>query len=256
MSKISLFLKKNSPAILVGFGVASMTTSIIFAIKDTPKALQLKKDAEYEKKRKLTKMETLKVCGRCYIPTVTFAVLSAGCSIAAHSMHVKRRAAMATAYALTENAFKEYKDQVIETVGKNKEKDICGNIAKKNAEKTLTNDISQAYNTGLGETLFLDNLTKRTFFSNEQNVLSAINKANEAIIQSGSISLNDYCDFMQIPRLYIEKDGVDGDSVGWNAFDGLVDVIKPMPSTALDDGRACRLIYHNKMPKDGYWKMG
>lgn len=256
MSKLSIFFKKNNPAILIGFSVASMATSIIFAIKDTPKALQLKKDVEYKIKRKLTKFETLKVCGRCYIPTISFAVLSAGCSMAAHSIHVKRRAAMATAYAMTETAFKEYKDQVVESIGKNKEKEICTNVARKQTEATQASDISKAYNTGMGETLFFDTLTKKTFFSNQQNVLASINEANESIIQSGSISLNDYCDFMHMPRLYYEKDGTDGDSVGWNAFDGMIDIIKPMPSTTLDDGRACIVIYHNKIPKDGYWKMG
>lgn len=70
-------MKLNRTAVLGFIGVAvGLVCSIYTAIKATPKAEQLKKEAEENKGEPLTKKEVLKVVGKEYIPT---AVAALGC---------------------------------------------------------------------------------------------------------------------------------------------------------------------------------
>ena len=63
-------IKKNAPTILTCIGAAGVVTTTVMAVKATPKALEILKDAEEEKGEKLTKWEKINVAGPVYIPAV------------------------------------------------------------------------------------------------------------------------------------------------------------------------------------------
>ena len=124
-------IKKHSPEILTGIGIAGMITAAIMAVKATPKALIL---IEAEKERQneallneadengwdncaqittLKPLDTVKATWKCYIPAVITGAMSVACLIGASSVNARRNAALATAYTLSESALKEYQEKII-----------------------------------------------------------------------------------------------------------------------------------------------
>ena len=102
-------VSKHTPAILTGIGVAGTITTVILAVKATPKALELiEKEKEYQNQLQITPIEVVKVTWQCYVPAVVTGVASIACLIGASSAHMKRNAVLATAYKIAETARNEY----------------------------------------------------------------------------------------------------------------------------------------------------
>ena len=107
-------VSKRSPEILIALGLTGMVSTVVLAVKATPKALQLIEERRKEERTdKLTVMETVGTTWKCYIPAAITGTVSAACIIGANSVNAKRNAALATAYKLSETAFKEFKDKEI-----------------------------------------------------------------------------------------------------------------------------------------------
>ena len=119
---IPVVLKKHSPEILTGIGIAGLFVTPVLAVKATPKALALIEEEKNKKwVDKLTPMETVKATWKCYIPAASSAVTSAVCIVGANTVHARRIAALTTAYTMSESTFREYKQKVLETIGEKKE---------------------------------------------------------------------------------------------------------------------------------------
>ena len=110
-------VKKHSPEILTGIGIAGMTAAAVMAVKATPKALRMVDEKEIRDGKRLTTGEIVKTTWKCYIPPVVTGVCSAACIIGASSISARRNAALVTAYTISETALKEYRDKAVEVVG-------------------------------------------------------------------------------------------------------------------------------------------
>lgn len=130
-------LHKRSPEILMGIGITGMFTTTILAVKATPKALRLMSNELYEQDTDhLTVKDIIQVTWKCYIPAAVTGCLSTICILGANSVNNRRNTALTTAYILSESAFKEYKDKILETIGDKKEQGIRDAIAKDKIERT------------------------------------------------------------------------------------------------------------------------
>ena len=78
-------VKKHSPEILTGIGIAGMTAAAVMAVKATPKALRMVDEKEIRDGKRLTTGEIVKTTWKCYIPPVVAGVCSAACIIGASS---------------------------------------------------------------------------------------------------------------------------------------------------------------------------
>ena len=105
---------KQAPVLLTVIGISSMVSSTVLAVRATPKAILLKEKAEMEKNRDisayqeaqtLTPVELVQSCWRCYTPAFIMGVFGTACLIGANSVHLRRNAALAAAYALSETSF-------------------------------------------------------------------------------------------------------------------------------------------------------
>ena len=63
-------VKKHSPEILTGIGIAGMTAAAVMAVKATPKALRMVDEKEIRDGKRLTTGEIVKTTWKCYIPPV------------------------------------------------------------------------------------------------------------------------------------------------------------------------------------------
>lgn len=239
--------EKRTPEILTGIGIAGMITTTVLAVKATPKAILLLNDRKDElETERLPITEVVKTTWKCYIPAAVTCGASIACLIGASSVNLKRNAALATAYKLSEAALSEYRDAVVETIGEKKERDIRDKVAEKRVKKNPVTK-SDVIVTGNGTTLCLDSISGRYFQSSMQKIESAKNKINERMLCDNYVSLNDLYDELGMECTKI------GEDLGWNIFgDGLLDI--SFSSQLTDDGTPCLVMDYGVEPRHNYYK--
>lgn len=239
---------KYSPEILTGIGIAGMITTTVLAVKATPKAMKLidaKKKEEH--KDKLTAGETVEVAWKPYVPAVVTGVASTACLIGASRVNYKRNAALATAYQLSTTALSEYKDQVIETVGEVKEKEIREKVQQKQLDKEPSPRVETVF-VGNDDVLFYDVSFGTLFSANLEDVRAAINNINYQMLSNEYASLNEFYDELGVRRIDI------GETLGWNiSKTGKLDISISSTITAPNGKPAIALEYH-VAPYYDYWK--
>lgn len=238
-NNVRTVMKKHSPEILTGIGIAGMITSTVMAVKATPKALDLleRKKLELNAER-LEPKDIIKTAWKCYIPATMVGGVSIGCLIGASSTNLRRNAALATAYTLSESTLKEYQDRVVESVGEKKEQAIRDSISN---DKVLNNPVREVVLTDAGgNTICYDALSGRYFKSDRDKISRAVNDLNRRMRDETYVTLNDF---------YYEL-GLDGtkmgDMLGWNIDKGYIDVAF---SSHLDsNGTPCLVIDYRVAP--------
>lgn len=240
-------ISKHSPEILTGIGVAGMITTTVLAVRATPKALKLiEEKKKAERKDNLTAVDTVKATWKCYLPAAITGVTSIACVIGANSVHMKRNAALVTAYKISETALTEYREKVIETLGEKKEKTVREKIERDHVEQNPVSK-SNVIVTNNGSTLCFDYYSSRYFESDIEHFKKAINQLNSVMLREEYVSLNDLYD-----ELGLEHTGV-GDSMGWNISKVGRDLIRPSISSCIaDDGRPCIVMSCDPAPQHGY----
>lgn len=243
-----LNITKHSPEILTGIGIAGMITTTVLAVKATPKAMRLLEDRKCDlEEDELPATEVIKTTWKCYIPAAVTCALSLSCLIGASSVSLKRNAALATAYKLSETALIDYRDKVVETIGEKKEKEVREKVAK---EKVTRDPITkkEIIITSKGTTICYDVISGRYFKSDMETLRRAENTINKMLINQMYISLNEFYDEIGLDHL---KNGYE---LGWNIGKGLVEF--DFSSTITDDGNPCLVIDYNVAPMYDYDMMG
>lgn len=240
-------LSKHSPKILLGVGIAGMITTTVLAVRATPKALMLLEDARYEKDREeLTVPDVVKACWKPYVPAAVTGLASIGCLIGSNAVNSKRMAALAAAYQLSETAFSEYKEKVVETIGEKKERTVREKISEERV-KQATTGVREVYPTGRGTSLFLEPTCNQLFESDIEFVRRAVNNINERMLHDicGSASLGEFYDELGLERSDICTD------IGWNT-DRLLKV--DFHPSMTSDMRPCLALYYETPPRYGFDK--
>lgn len=240
-------LTKHSPEILTGLGIAGMVSTTVLAVKATPKAVKLiEKEKKAAKVEKLTPVETVKATWKCYIPAAVTGTASIACLIGASKVSLKRNAALATAYSLSETALREYKDAVVETVGEKKEKVVKETVAKKQIAENPVKP-SEIIITGKGETLCYDSLCGRYFKSDRNELDRVVNVLNRRMRTEMYISLNDFYDEIGLERVEV------GYYLGWNINkDKISEIEIDYGAHLTEDGTPCVTIGFANRPEYGY----
>lgn len=239
--------KKHSPEILTGLGIAGMITTTVMAVKATPKALDLLEDATeekwVEKNEDLTKLEVIRTAIPCYIPAIIVGTVSVGCLIGASSVNMRRNAALATAYAISESTLKEYKGKILEELGEKREKEIRDSIDKDHVTKTPLNK-SEVIITEKGNTLCFDKLSGRYFRSDIEKLRRVENDLNRRMRDDMYISLNEFYWEIGLEGIKI------GEDIGWNIDTGYIDL--DFSSQLADDGTPCLVLDYGVAPRYEY----
>ncbi len=234
------FLKRNASTILTVMGGAGAIATAVMAVKATPKALRTLDEAKVEKGEELTKFEMVKVAGPAYIPAVIMGASTLACIFGANVLNKRSQASIASAYALVNESYKEYREKVVELYGKEVDTHIKHEIAKDKYKEV------EVENTD-GKELFYDTYSGRYFESTMEAVKDADYKINKVIMGDGGAFLNEYYEFLGLPPV----DG--GDDLGWSSVG-----LSEMAWTAwldfyygkitLDDGRECNTIMMSTEP--------
>lgn len=281
MSAVTSFLKKavgviseNSPVILTGMAATGVVSSIVLAIKATPKAIAIIDDETYRRYEEdllrqgisnqeelsfpewlgidtntytwqdcinqMTTKEIIKYTWKCYIPTVAVGAATIACIIGAHNVHLRRNAALASLYSLTESAFKEYQAKIVETIGKNKELKVRDDISEDKIKHNPTGD-AEIFFTGKGETLCYDVMSGRYFKTDIDKVRRAQNDLNRQLMSEMFISLNELYDELGLSHIRL------GEEMGWNIDKALIDITFSAQLT--DKYEPCLVLNYEVVPR-------
>lgn len=241
MQSMRTAVKKHSPEILTGIGIAGMITTTVMAVRATPKALILIEEKKDELEvNELTPKETIQAAWPCYIPAAVTGTVSIACLIGASSVNMRRRAALATAYTLSESALKEYQEKVVETIGEKKEQAVRDAVAKDKIDKHPVSN-SEVVIVERGNHLCYDAVSGRYFKSDIEKIKKAVNELNLRMRDEMYISLNDF-------YYEIGLNGTSlGDELGWNIEKGYIDI--SFSSQLADDGTPCLVIEYHIAPR-------
>lgn len=255
-------VKRHSPEILIAMGVTGLVSAGVMGVKATPKALAIIEEEtaninnalydramatgeEFEPVEKLLPKDVVRLTWKCYIPAVATGVVSIACIVGGSSVNLRRNAALATAYTLSESAFKEYRDKVVETVGEKKEKIVREELHKDVLEKNPIENKEIIF-TNNGEVRCYDVWSGRYFMSDMNTLQRNVNELNERMINSfnACVSLNEFYYKIGLPETKV------GDELGWR-LDGEKRLIELSISSLVtpEDGVPCLVVDFKNRPQ-------
>ena len=205
--KTKLYLKNNSATILSGIGAIGVVATAVMAVKATPKALILLDEAKEEKKDELTKLETIRVAGPVYIPSVLMGISTIACIFGANVLNKQKQAALTSAYMLLENSYKDYRTKVKELYGEEADKKIREEMAKDDYEIEYSEPDEE-------KQLFYEPISQRYFESTVEEVQRAEYHLNRNFILRDYANLNEFYKFLGL------KETTEGEILGWSTYAG------------------------------------
>lgn len=238
------FVKKNASTILSCMGVVGLITTTVLAVKATPKALSLLKEAKEEKGNELTKWEKINTAGIVYIPTALTGIATAACILGSNAISKCQQASLISAYALLDSSYKEYRKKTDELYGEEAGKQIRGEIAKDKyvGRDVLLNDDKE---------LFYDFYSGRYFESTPEAVLRAEYETNRSMFVNYAVGLNEFYQLLGLERL------PEYESLGWSRDQ--IEEICGHPwieftheEAIIDEGMKCTIICMPFSPFIGY----
>lgn len=248
-SRATKLITDNSPAILTAIGVTGTVTTAYLAGKASFKAAEIIADAENESyginNRPLEPKEKVELVWRLYIPSIGVGISTVMCIIGANRIGTRRAAAMAAAYTLSEKALDEYKEKVVETIGKNKEQRIRDEIAQDRVNSNPPSSSGVIVTSG-GDVLCYDMFSARYFQSSMETLKKAQNDLNYKILNDFYASLTDFYDLIGLSRTGLSDD------LGWNS-DKLLEL--RFSTIMSEDQRPCIAIDFNVSPVRDYFRV-
>lgn len=241
------YLAENSPQILTGLGVAGVVSTAILTGRASfiaSRMLQIRneetRDAEFTPREQFT--DDVKTVWKLYVPPVVTGTVTIACIIGANSVNTRRNAALAAAYGLTETAFREYKEKVIETVGQKAEEKVVTAIAQDKVEATPKSTTEVVFH-GSKEMLCFESISGRYFHCDMETLRKAENAMNLEIINEMYVSLNDFFGKIGLAPTAI------GEDLGWTTSTPL----EIQYSAILDEeSKPCMFLGYRRLPIPEY----
>ena len=106
---VKMTLRRNSPKILTLLATIGTASTAFATARATPKALLLIQEAEAQKGEDLTALEKVKVATTPYIPVILLGSATVMCIFGAQMLNRRAQSSMASAYALLDQSFKDYR---------------------------------------------------------------------------------------------------------------------------------------------------
>lgn len=241
VKKSQVVVAENSAAILTATGIVGTVTTAVLSGRGGFKAyaliLERELDARSDAESKgddpdqatLTTKDKVKITWPLFVPAVGAGITTVSAIFFSHRIAATKSAGLAAAYGISEKAFQEYKEKVVEKLGEKKEGDLRDEIAQDrvNANPVTNNNVIMIAG---GEVLCYDSLNGRYFTSTMERIKKAENDINKRIIQESYASLAEFYDMIGLDTTEYSN------QVGWN----LNNFLEIKYSTSMtDDGRPC-----------------
>lgn len=246
--KAGRFLTEHSPAILTATGATGLVITAYFTGKASFRAAQLIEEEERSlllpggEVDPLNGKEKFNLCWKLYIPALVSGSLSIAAIVGANRIGTRRAAAVTAAYAISERMYDEYRNKVVETIGKNKEQKLRDEIMQDRIDSHPLGD-QQAIDTGGGKDLCYDPWNGRYFWCSMEAIKQAQNRVNYKVNQHFYASLSDFYDYLGLDRTKTSDD------LGWGQDQQLE---LTFSTTTSDRGQPVLVMNFLSPPSGGY----
>jgi len=236
--RVERLVSDNSPIILTAIGVSGTLVTAFLTGKASIKAFDILNEEFSHLEKILSDEEFEKIytlryqfnhVWKLYIPAAGMAAITISAIIGANRVGTRRAAALASVYSLSEKAFAEYKDKVVEKMGANKELALRDELAQDRVSRNPASE-REVIITGNGEVLCYEAFTGRYFNSSMETLKKAQNDTNYQVLNSMYASLSDFYSKISLPTTSYS------DEVGWNS-DKMLEL--HFSTTLSEDGRPC-----------------
>lgn len=239
------YLKRSSPAILTCLGAIGVVATSVLAVKATPKAVDIIRAHEgidHEGNYYTpTKLEVIQLTWKCYIPAALVGLSAITCIFGANVLNKRNQASLASAYALLSESYQQYRKAAKAVYGEDADSKIKAQMAK---DTYVSADGYSVYSADMDleseRILCYDLFSKRYFTSTMAAVLNAQYHINRNLQLRGSVSINEFYEFLGIDKIE------NGDDIGWSIDEFIEDGIMWLDfdnrHTILDDGLECCVI--------------
>lgn len=191
MSNFKMFLKRNSSTILTCVSAIGVAATAVVSARDTIKAVELLKKKE-EPDAKLSKKEVIKTVAPAYIPTVLVGLSTMACIFGANALNKKTQASLASAYALLDQSYKEYKASAKKVYGEESDTKIKEAIMQSHYE------INDAFEKKEDKQMFFDFYGLQFFNATMDEVQNAEKELNKILSRNGFVPLNTFYEMLGV----------------------------------------------------------
>lgn len=241
------FVLDNAPSILTGIGAVGSVGSVVLAVKASfPASRMIEAEAERLEMvtptghpiPELSKKDIVVLVWKEYIPAASLLTLSVTAIVFSNRVSTKRAAALAAAYTLSEKAYGEYREKVVEKFNANKERQVRDDIAQDRVAGNPPKD-AQVVIIGTGDVVCYDQPSDRYFQSSMEKLRSAVNDINAAANEVGYATLSDFYVALKL------KETPYSEELGWtpaNQMDAHFSAI------LTEDAQPCLVINYHPVP--------
>ena len=235
MRKVIQIGVKNSPAILTGIAAcgvvatAASTAKAVVESRDYITAHDMDEELKVERYehngtdydhyvyyRQRTFVEKAKLTWRIWITPVFIGGTTIACILGANHISTKRNVALAAAYSMSEEAAREFRDKVANTIGEKKVNKIDNEIMQDHVSANPTIEDNVTY-TNLGEQLMYDKFSGRYFRGGQLEVEKRMLMLDKKMARTWSDGLvNDLYELIGLAPIPL------GENYGW-LFDNTTD---------------------------------
>ena len=248
------FVKHNAPTILTFVSVLGVGATAVSTAKAVPKATNLLKEAREEKGEDLTKTEAFLVAAPVYVRPVLIGTSTIACIFCTNVLNKRKQASLVSAYALLDNASKEYRNKLKELYGEEADVKIMDAIAKAKREEDVAAYVPGVQGVSLSgeKVLFFESFRGEYFEATMNEVLNAEYHLNRNFALRGCANLNEFYEFLGLPKTDF------GEVLGWSSSEMLEGGLMPWIdfdhrlTPVSDDGLECYRIDAMIAPTPGY----
>lgn len=231
--KIPRIIKKNSPTLLTVLGGVGVVVSTVTASVATTKASKLMQQATEEKGEELTTKEKVLIAGKEYIPTALICATTISCIFGANILNKKSQASLASAYALVNESYQNYRKSLIELYGEEADIEVRDNMVLARTHEAF-HELN--LNTPDQMCMFVEEYTGQWKYAYEREIMDAEYHINRNYVLRGYMTLDEYLEIFGF-------DPVEGsDIIGWSTSDSEMYWIDFYHRTVEQDGKEIQVI--------------
>ena len=238
-SKIGKAIKDHYPLILSSASVLGVISTAYLAGRASYQAAEeiekLRSEHDYPNDKRSQQKAQVKRVWKLYIPTAISATSTIACIVGANRVEAKKTLAAQTAFAVSQRAYSEYRDRVIEEFGERKDQAIRDKVAE---DRVRDNEppSKEVMFTGPGVVLCCELFTGRYFTSDMETLRRAQNSINENVLHDDYASLTDFYHLVGLPTT--KQSG----NIGWTS-DKLLEI--SYSAVLTPDSRPCIAFDYN-----------
>lgn len=202
------FLNKHSASILTCCASVGVIFTAVLVAKETPKVLDILEDENDS----LTTSNKVVAVASIYAPAIIMGSVTIACIFGANIMNKRQQALITSAYCFANQTFKDYRQKLIELYGEEADEKIQDELFA-----VRKSDYHQTH-LDIPDTIleFYEPISKRYFNAYEREVMDAEYHLNRNYVLRGSVSLNEYYEF-----LGLKTEDESDDKIGWDIESGI-----------------------------------